>query len=95
LVRSLSRKGEKEDPRYFVLDEVVGMLISLLYIPHSIIWYSASFFLFRIFDIIKPSPVRESERIPNGWGVMTDDLLAGLYVFGILHIIRYAIILIK
>ena len=68
-----------EDPGPVVLDEVVGMLLTLLWIPLS--WPAAvlGFLLFRLFDIIKPFPARQCERLPGGWGVMLDDVMAGVY----------------
>ena len=81
--RSNNPKRSK-DPNPFVLDEVAGQWFSLLLIPfHSVSSLAAvvllQFFLFRIFDILKPFPARRSERLPYGWGIMTDDLFAGLY----------------
>ena len=67
------------DPSKVVIDEVAGMAVTLLFLPVTgmIVW--AGFFLFRFFDILKPPPVRQAERLPGGWGIMTDDLLAGVY----------------
>jgi len=60
-------------------DEVVGMMVTVIALPKTGIVYIAAFIAFRIFDIIKPAPVRQSEKLPRGWGVMTDDVLAGIY----------------
>ncbi len=66
------------DPSYIVIDEVVGMAVTLWLLPKSILWYSIAFGLFRFFDIVKPFPIKIVERrLPGGWGVMTDDLVAG------------------
>jgi len=75
---------QRSDPSEFVLDEVAGMWVSLLGIPFfdfkGMCWVVAvQFFLFRIADIIKPSPARRSERLPAGWGIMTDDIIAAIY----------------
>ena len=69
----------EEDPGPVVMDEVVGMLLTLFWIPLS--WPAAvlGFLLFRLFDIIKPFPARQCERLPGGWGVMLDDVMAGVY----------------
>jgi len=68
-----------EDPPIVVIDEVVGMWITLLLLPKSIIMSVAAFLLFRIFDIIKPPPARNLEALKNGWGIMLDDVMAGIY----------------
>ena len=67
----------REDPGIVVIDEVAGMLVTLLWIPLT--WESAlvGFFVFRLFDIIKPFPARRAERLPGGLGVMVDDLDGG------------------
>ncbi len=68
-----------DDPPIVVIDEVVGMWITLLLLPKSIIISIAGFLLFRIFDIIKPPPARNLEALKNGWGIMLDDVMAGIY----------------
>jgi phosphatidylglycerophosphatase A len=69
----------RTDPGYVVLDEVVGMLVTLLLVPVSATGALVGFFLFRLFDIIKPFPARQCERLHGGVGIMTDDLVAGIY----------------
>ncbi len=75
--RALGRK----DPGVIVIDEVAGMLLSvvLLPLPLSIPVLVTAFLLFRLFDIWKPFPARESQALTGGMGVMVDDLIAGLY----------------
>jgi phosphatidylglycerophosphatase A len=68
-----------EDPSVVVIDEVVGMWISLILLPKTIAATVMAFLLFRLFDILKPPPARQSERFRNGWGIMTDDVVAGVY----------------
>ena len=76
--------GTRDDPR-ITIDEVAGMLVSLVYVPAPTgSWGSlqvavAGFLLFRLFDIWKPVPVRSVEALRGGFGVMADDLVAGLY----------------
>ena len=67
------------DPSRVVVDEVVGMLVTYLFLPlnGTVIW--AGFFLFRLFDIVKPPPARQAEQLPGGWGIMADDIFAGIY----------------
>jgi phosphatidylglycerophosphatase A len=82
--------GEK-DPPQVVIDEVCGIMISFLLIPLSWPRLLVGFTLFRFFDIAKPFPVRALERLPGGFGVVSDDLMAGLYANILLEIlIHYA-----
>jgi len=75
------------DPQYIVIDEVCGIFVTFMLIPLT--WSSAilGFLLFRFFDVFKPFPVRSLERIPRFWGIMADDLGAGLYAWIILFVI--------
>ena len=67
------------DPSIVVIDEIVGMWITLLFLPKSIPVMIIGFFAFRAMDIIKPQPARRFERFPKGWGIMLDDVVAGVY----------------
>ncbi len=67
-----------EDPKPFVLDEVVGMWLAMLFHPVDWPHLAAGFILFRIVDIWKPLGIRRLEAVPRGWGVMLDDVAAGL-----------------
>jgi phosphatidylglycerophosphatase A len=67
------------DPKLVVCDEVSGMLITYFGLMTGPLGWAAGFFWFRVFDILKPFPVRRCERLPRGWGIMADDWLAGLY----------------
>ena len=67
------------DPGPIVIDEVLGMLVTLALVPVSITGALVGFVLFRIFDVIKPPPCNALEKLPGGWGVMSDDLMAALY----------------
>ena len=69
------------DPSEVVIDEAVGMWIALFMLPHSIAIYSMAFILFRIFDIFKPSFIYRVQNLPGGWGIMMDDVLAGIIVW--------------
>lgn len=77
---------EGEDPGKVVIDEVVGQGIALLFLPKLIVYYLAAFILFRIFDILKPFPVKQFERLPSGWGIMADDVMAGIYTIVLIQI---------
>jgi phosphatidylglycerophosphatase A len=68
-----------KDDKKVVIDEVAGMCISLLFLPVNIKYVLAGLILFRFFDILKPLGIRKTEALPGGWGVMVDDVLAGIY----------------
>jgi len=74
-----ARSVGRSDPGIVVIDEVVGMLVTVAWLPLSALGLVAAFFLFRVFDIIKPFPAAQSEALPGGWGIMADDVLAGVY----------------
>ena len=83
------RHYQTKDPGHVVFDEIAAFPLVFLFVP--ITWGNAvaGFLLFRFFDILKPWPVRQVERIPGGWGVMADDQFAGIYAGAILTIIWF------
>ena len=74
------------DPGFVVIDEVVGMLVTLAFLPLRWTVILAGFVVFRLFDIIKPYPCARVERLPGGWGIMADDVLAGVYANLVLRV---------
>ena len=74
-----SRMLKKEDPRPVVIDEAAGQFLALFLFDPQWTLCLASFFLFRLFDIVKPFPIRKVETFPRGFGIMLDDILAALY----------------
>ena len=80
----------RKDPGHVVIDEVAGQLIALIAMPAN--WKGAviGFLLFRFFDILKPPPVRQLERLPEGTGIMLDDVAAGLLALGFGQIVLRA-----
>ena len=68
-----------KDPRRITIDEAVGQLLPLFLLPPTWINMGIAFVLFRFFDILKPFPIKMTESFPGGWGIMTDDIVAGLY----------------
>ena len=78
----VARESGRKDPPQVVIDEVAGQMIALLSVPFFVplTWkyLLASLILFRGFDIVKPPPVRQLEKLPGGWGIMLDDVAAGL-----------------
>ena len=80
-------KDPDPDPQYVVIDEVCGMFVTFMAIPVTWMTLPLGFILFRLFDVFKPFPVRQMERIPRYWGIMADDLGAGLYAWLILFMV--------
>jgi len=79
--------GKKDDQR-IVIDEMIGFLITMLWIPKTILFVIIGFFLFRFFDILKPFPIRHLEkRLKGGFGVVLDDVAAGVYANIVLRLI--------
>lgn len=75
----LARRLGRKDPGAAVVDEVVGMWLSLLFLPFTPATAATAFLLFRVLDVFKPYPARQLESLPGGWGIMTDDVMAGVY----------------
>jgi phosphatidylglycerophosphatase A len=76
-----------KDSSRVVIDEVAGMCIGLLFVPVNVKWMITALLLFRFFDIVKPLYIRRLEKLPGGWGVMADDILAGIYSNIVLQVI--------
>lgn len=79
-----------KDSSKVVIDEVAGMAITLLLVPHNIWFMLVSLAAFRFFDIVKPLGIRSMEKLPKGWGVMADDVLSGVYAWLLVQGIIYA-----
>lgn len=73
------RMFNTKDPRYVVIDEVVGMLLSLLFLPYDLKVVIMGFFVFRLMDTLKPYPISIIERLKGAKGIMGDDIIAGIY----------------
>jgi phosphatidylglycerophosphatase A len=76
------------DPSTVVVDEVAGMLVALVGHPRTIGWGIALFVLFRVMDVWKPFPVHRIQALPGGWGIVLDDVLAGVYANLVAHVVR-------
>lgn len=84
---SLISKEEKvKDPQYIIIDEVVGCWVALLFLPASLLIYGLGTLLFRVLDKTKILGIKEVERLPGGWGIMLDDVVAGIYANIIIQI---------
>ncbi len=89
--QSAATQSSIHDPSFVIFDEVCGILTSFLFVPISIYSLITGFLLFRFFDIAKPLPIRHLERLPGGFGIVMDDVGAGIYTNLILQVLfRYA-----
>ena len=85
-----STKAEEKlghDSSHIVIDEVCGYYTAVMFLPQSWLIGLYAFVLFRVFDIAKPWPISRSQKLPKGWGVVVDDLLAGVYTMILLQIL--------
>ncbi len=88
-------EAEKElghDAKPIVIDEAVGQSIALLGVPHTLTGFFASFLLFRVFDVWKPFGAREAQHLPGGWGVVADDVIAGVVANVTFHLASFAVL---
>lgn len=85
----VARALGREDPSQVVIDEVAGQMIALIYVPLN--WHNvvAALILFRAFDITKPFPIRRLEHLPEGTGIMLDDVGAGLYALAVMQLLLH------
>jgi phosphatidylglycerophosphatase A len=80
-----------KDPAECTVDEIVGTWISVIAIPKTLWIIVTAFFVWRILDIIKPSPARNLERLKGGLGIMFDDVVSGIYTLIIMHLVVYLV----
>jgi len=85
----VARASGSEDPQFVVIDEVAGQLVALVAVPLAWKTFLAGLILFRAFDILKPFPIRRLERLPEGTGIVVDDLGAGVYALVIMHLLLH------
>jgi phosphatidylglycerophosphatase A len=83
---AVARGSGEKDPQFVVIDEVAGQLVALVAVPLAWKTFLAGLILFRVFDIVKPPPVRQLEALPEGAGIVLDDVAAGLYALGVMHL---------
>jgi phosphatidylglycerophosphatase A len=86
----VARASGLKDPQFVVIDETAGQLITLIAAPLTWKSFLVGFILFRAFDIVKPPPVRQLERLPEGTGIVVDDIAAGLYGMLAMHILVHS-----
>lgn len=75
----LAERQFGHDSSRIVIDEYAGFVVSVLLLPKSLLLFAVAFVLFRALDIVKPFPARQAEALPGGVGIVTDDLVAGIY----------------
>lgn len=85
----VARESGREDPGFVVIDEVAGQWVALTAASAGLRDVILGLVLFRFFDIVKPWPARQLERLPGGTGIMLDDLAAGAYALGVMLIVRH------
>ena len=95
-VISVWAAGEAEhvlghDANPIIIDEAVGQSLALVFVAHTPLAFFVSFFLFRVFDVLKPFGAREIQRLPGGWGVVMDDVIAGIVACLAYHAARLAL----
>ncbi|OGC77409.1 MAG: hypothetical protein A2145_01820 [candidate division Zixibacteria bacterium RBG_16_40_9] len=88
-ISGLAERIWGHDSQKIVIDELMGMSVTLFLLPKNILFYALGFILFRFFDIVKPLFIRKLETLPDGWGVMADDLLAGIYANSAVQILIF------
>ena len=88
--KAQSHWGKKDDQR-IVIDEIMGFFATMMWLPKTALFITLGFVLFRIFDILKPPPVHRLEQMRGGYGVVLDDVMAGIYANIVLQLIRIII----
>jgi phosphatidylglycerophosphatase A len=84
---------QSRDCRHIVIDEMVGFMVAMFMVPPTVRNILLGFFLFRALDIIKPFPIRTlEERVRGGYGVVLDDIIAGVYANLIMHVLRFTVL---
>lgn len=86
----VSRASRVKDPQFVVIDEVAGQLIALIGVPLGWKTFLLGFILFRAFDIVKPPPVRQLEGLPEGTGIVLDDVAAGIYALAVMQLLLHS-----
>lgn len=87
----VSRSVGLKDPSIVVVDEVVGMWVTLIGIPFQPLALLIGFLVFRLFDIIKPPPAAQFEKLRGGWGIVLDDVMAGVYANLVVRVVLWAL----
>jgi len=73
-----AEKDMGHDSRKITIDEVIGFFFAVMFLPHNFMIFIYALVLFRVFDIVKPTPINQLQKLPHGWGVLADDIAAGI-----------------
>ena len=74
-----AEKDMGHDSRKITIDELIGFCFAVMFLPHTLMVFIYAFVLFRVFDIVKPTPINQLQKLPHGWGVLADDIVAGIF----------------
>ena len=85
----VERASGVKDPQFVVIDEVAGQLVTLIAVPLDWKTFLVGLILFRVFDMLKPPPIRRLEQLPEGTGIVVDDFGAGLYALAVMHLLLH------
>ncbi|MBK7142140.1 MAG: phosphatidylglycerophosphatase A [bacterium] len=78
------------DAKSIVIDEWAGMWVTFIFLPHTLTAYIIAFFTFRVFDVLKLPPAAQAEKLPRGWGITADDVVAGIQANLATHVVLWA-----
>ncbi len=74
-----AEKDMGHDSRKITIDELIGFCFAVMFLPHTLMVFIYALALFRVFDIVKPTPINQLQNLPHGWGVLADDIVAGIF----------------
>ena len=74
-----AEKDMGHDSRKITIDELIGFCFAVMFLPHTLMVFIYALVLFRVFDIVKPTPINQLQNLPHGWGVLADDIVAGIF----------------
>ena len=74
-----AEKDMGHDSRKITIDELIGFCFAVMFLPHTLMVFIYALVLFRVFDIVKPTPINQLQNLPHGWGVLADDIAAGIF----------------
>jgi len=86
---TMERRLGYHDPSEVVIDEVAGFLLTMLWLEPTVVTCVAGFLLFRALDVLKPWPASRAEKLPGGWGIMSDDLICGVMANAVIRLGMY------
>ena len=91
LATAAEKRLGRKDSGIITIDEVAGYLVAMSFLPLDWLYLGLAFFLFRFFDVVKPWPISRTQKWKGGWGVMADDVLAGVFTNVLLQVLRLVV----